>query len=252
METCPLSSEFQSGWKNGKEIDKLGGWAMESSWSSGRGPGFLMSQYRLGSPCLRSSSAKNNLRFKWDVRMSMSQEWTCILNKAGGLLGYTEGNNGQEREGRCFPLLRLMSGTMGSCYMSTVCPPSTVMACFASLVNGWRRKGELPRWCDILVSRLCLATDKTCFAPSAQSCIYSYHSHRFVAQLPPQNSSDFVFQFSSASFLPPIEAVPLCWPWQWLLSLFHAFLGSWVLSEFRNAVCSCTNGTSIMSVWDKI
>lgn len=241
--------------KNGKDIDKLGGWTMESSWSSGRGPGFLVSQYSLGWPCLKSSSAKNNLRFKWVVTMSMSQEWTCILNKAGGLLGYTEGDNGQEREGRCFPLLRLMSSPMDSCCMSTVCPPSIVMACFASLVNGWRRKGELPGWCDILVSRLCLATDKTHFAPSAQSLTHQYHSHRFAFQLPPhstENSSGFGLQFSSASFLPAIEAVPFWWPWQLLLSLLHAFLGSWVLSEFRNAVCGCTNGALIMFVWDKI
>lgn len=76
-----------------------------------------------------------------------------------------------------------MSSTTDSCYMSTVCPPSIVNACFASLVNWGRRKGELPRGCDILVSKLCLATDKTHFAPYAQSHVCHSHSHGFAAQI---------------------------------------------------------------------
>lgn len=130
-----------------------------------------------------------------------SQQCTCIFNEADGLLGYTEGDSGQERDKRCFSLLRLMSSTTDSCYMSTVCPPSIVMARFASLVNWWRRKGELPRWSDILVSKLCFATNKTRFAPCAQSHVCHYHSHRFAAQI---LYSNFLFlHFSQALRLCP-------------------------------------------------
>lgn len=133
--------------KNGKDIDKPGGWAMESSWSSGRGSGFPMSQCSLGSTCGRSSSAKNDLRFKWDVRMRMrmrmSQQCPCILNKADGLLGYTEGDNGQEREGRCFPLLVVMSSTTDSCYMATGIHCNGMFCILSKWVKNKERIGKI-------------------------------------------------------------------------------------------------------------
>lgn len=132
---------------NGKDIDKPGGWAIESSWSSGGGSGFPMSQYTLGSTCLRSSSAKNHLRFKWDVRMSTSQQCTCILNKADGLLGCTEGDNGQKREGRCFLLLMLMSSTTDSCYMSAGIHCNGMFCVLSKGTKKKRRIGKM-MWCS--------------------------------------------------------------------------------------------------------
>lgn len=158
---------------NGKDLDKLEGWATESSWSSGRSAGFPMSQYRLGSTWLRSSSAIKDLRFTAGARVNMSQWWTCILNKADGLLGCT---------GRIMTR-RWREGVSHYSYWWVV-PlihakyplASIVMAWFVSLVNGWKRKGELGRWCDMVVSRICRATGKTSYGPSAQSRVRQYYS----------------------------------------------------------------------------
>lgn len=174
METCPLSSELRSGWQQmAKTLISLKPSATESSWSSGRSAGFPVSQYRLGSTWLRSSSAKKDLRFTADARVRMSQWCTCILNKVDGLLGCTRRIMTRRwREGvshySCWWVVPLIHAKYPLA--------SIVMAWFVPLVNGGRRKGELGRWCDIVVSRICLATGKTSYGPSAQSRVRQYYS----------------------------------------------------------------------------
>lgn len=70
---------------NSKDLDKLEGWKAHEAQEEAQ-----------GSPCLsadwehlaENSSARRDLGFTADARVNMSQQFTCILNKATGPLGY--------------------------------------------------------------------------------------------------------------------------------------------------------------------
>lgn len=86
---------------------------------------------------------------------------------------------------------------------------SAVAACFVFFVNWWRRKAETVRWWEVLVSRICLAVDRTSCGPSAQLqvLIHQYYGYNFTTYLAPcsiknrQCSSNFELWISCSNFL---------------------------------------------------